>query len=117
MDRMSRKRLIELFSRSTQPFLSAGPAAECARIVVARFGGEVRGFQCVCNPAAGLGHDHDFAITEDRFLVDPWLWRYQGDRPVLDLADTTEVSEAIRRYGPEENWFVRSEALLRLMCG
>ena len=59
----------------------------------------------------------DSAITADRFLVDPWLWRYQGDRPVLDLTDNADVTEAVNRYAPEENCFVRPEALLRLMSG
>jgi conjugative relaxase-like TrwC/TraI family protein len=45
-----------------------------------------------------------FAITEDRFLVDPWLFHYYGDSPVLDLTEPAGQAEAFARYGPEENW-------------
>src|SRR5580700_5340924 len=30
---------------------------------------------------------HDFAITEDRFLVDPWVFHYYAESPVLDLTE------------------------------
>jgi hypothetical protein len=83
--------------------------------VVSRFGGEVRGFQYSCNREAGVGTSHEFAITADRFLVDPWLWQYRGERPVLDLTETTDFMEALKRYGPEDNWFERPEALLDRM--
>jgi hypothetical protein len=115
MIRSSRKTLIEFFARNRKAFLSVGPSSECARLVVSRFGGEVRGFQFACNRAAGVGIDHEFAITGDRFLVDPWLWRYRGERPVLDLTENIDFMEAVKRYGPEDNWFEQSEALLDRM--
>jgi hypothetical protein len=49
-------------------------------------------------------YGHDFAITEDRFLVDPWLCHYYGDPPVLDLTEPAVQAEAAARYGPAENW-------------
>jgi hypothetical protein len=47
---------------------------------------------------------HDFAITEDRLLVDAWLYHYYGETPVLDLEEVGGRAEAYLRYGPEENW-------------
>ena len=59
------------------------------------------------NPTARVGeveYGHDFAITEDRFLVDPWLFHYYGVSPVLDLTERVGQAESVERYGPEENW-------------
>jgi hypothetical protein len=36
--------------------------------------------------------------------VDPWLFHYYGELPVLDLRVPAERAEALARYGPEENW-------------
>jgi hypothetical protein len=111
MARDSHKRRLERFSRNERIF----PGGEhetrnctgCARIIAERFGGEVRGYYHAHNPTAGVGETeggHDFAITSDRFLVDPWLFHYYGMSPVLDLDDPAEQAEALVRYGPEENW-------------
>ena len=65
------------------------------------------GYYHADNPSARVGeveYGHDFAITEDRFLVDPWLFHYYGDSPVLDLTELVGQAEAAGRYGPEENW-------------
>jgi len=86
---------------------STGNCTNCARIVTARFGGEVRGYYQSDNPTARVGeteYGHDFAITADRFLVDPWLFHYYGDSPVLDLTAQNDRAEAFARYGPEEKW-------------
>ena len=59
------------------------------------------------NPAARVGETeggHDFAVTADRFLVDPWLYHYYGESPVLDMDVPSDRAEAFARYGPEENW-------------
>ena len=45
-------------------------------------------------------------MTADRFVVDPWLFHYYGDSPVLDLTEPAGQAEAAARYGPEENWEV-----------
>ena len=111
MDRDSYKRRLERFSRSERIF----PGAEhetrnCtsyARIIADRFGGEVRGYYHAHNPTAQVGETeggHDFAITSDRFLVDPWLFHYYGVPPVLDMEVPEDRAEALARYGPEENW-------------
>ena len=111
MDRGSRKRRLDRFSRNERLF----PGGEhetrhctgCARIIADRFGGEVRGYWHDDNPAARVGEvegGHDFAITSDRVLVDPWLFHYYGESPVLDLNIPAERAESLARYGPEENW-------------
>jgi hypothetical protein len=111
MDRDSRKRRLDRFSRNERIF----PGGEhetrnctaCARIIAERFGGEVRGYYHNENPTARVGeaeYGHDFAVTSERFLVDPWLFHYYGDSPVLDMDVPSERAEALTRYGPEENW-------------
>jgi hypothetical protein len=67
----------------------------------------VVGYYYKDNPTARVGEvefGHDFAITEDRFLADPWLFHYYGDSPVLDLTEPAGQAEAAARYGPESNW-------------
>jgi hypothetical protein len=111
MDRDSHKRRLERFSRSARIFPGGedetGSCTGCARIIADRFGGEVRGYYHAHNPTARVGESeggHDFAITADRFLVDPWLFHYYGESPVLDLSNSVDQAEAMTRYGPEENW-------------
>ena len=109
--RESRKRRLDSFSRNERIF----PGGEhetrnctgCARIITERFGGEVRGYYHAHNPTARIGESeggHDFAITTDRFLVDPWLYHYYGEAPVMDMEVSADREEAFARYGPEENW-------------
>jgi hypothetical protein len=111
MDRENRKRRLDRFSRNERIF----PGGEhetrnctaCARIIADRFGGEVRGYFHAENRRARVGEGefgHDFAITADRFIVDPWLFHYYGEPPVLDLDVPADRAEAFARYGPEENW-------------
>jgi hypothetical protein len=111
MDRTTRKKRLERFSRSERIFPGGehetGNCTACARIITRRFGGEVRGYYHADNPSARVGeiqYGHDFAVTEDRFLVDPWLYHYYGESPVLDMDVHADRAEAAARYGPEENW-------------
>jgi hypothetical protein len=111
MDRDSYKRRLVRFARSERIFPGGehetGHCTACARIVAERFGGEVRGYFHDHNPSATVGEvegGHDFAITRDQFLVDPWLYHYYGEPPVLDMTVRAERAEALTRYGPEENW-------------
>jgi hypothetical protein len=111
MDRDARKRRLERFSRNERIFPGGedetGHCGACARIIAERFGGEVRGYWHEDNPTARAGEvegGHDFAVTADHFLVDPWLYHYYGDAPVLDMDVPADRSEASLRYGPQENW-------------
>jgi hypothetical protein len=111
MDRNSHKRLLERFSRSKEIFPGGqhetSNCGACARIITEQFGGEVRGYYHAHNPTARVGEaegGHDFGITPDGFLVDPWLFHFCGETPVLDMANPDDRAEALIRYGPEENW-------------
>jgi hypothetical protein len=111
MDRDSYKRRLERFSRNERIFPGGvhetGNCTACARIITERFGGEVRGYYHAHNSTARAGETeggHDFAVTPERFLVDPWLFHYYGESPVLDMATPAGRAEALSRYGPEENW-------------
>jgi hypothetical protein len=109
--RKSRKQILARFARNEKIFPGGehetGYCTACAQIITARFGGEVRGYYHDDNMTAGVGEvegGHDFAITSDRFLVDPWLFHYYEQSPVLDLTIATDRCEALKRYGPEERW-------------
>jgi len=111
VDRDARRRRLERFSRNEKIFPGGdhptGNCGACARIIADRFGGEVRGYWHEDNPTARAGEvegGHDFAVTADRFLVDPWLYHYYGESPVLDLAEPAGQAEAASRYGPEQKW-------------
>lgn len=111
MDRDSYKRRLERFSRNERIFPGreheTASCTGCDLVITNRFGGEVRGYYHAHNPGARIGESeggHDFAITPDRFLVDPWLFHYYGESPVLDMANPTDRAAALERYGPEENW-------------
>jgi hypothetical protein len=108
--RRQRRGRLERFASNDRVFPGGdhptGNCGACARIVTDRFGGKVVGYYHADNPTARVGETefgHDFAITEDRFLVDPWLFHYYGDAPVLDLTEPVGQAEAAARYGPEEN--------------
>lgn len=111
LKRLAWKRRLVRFARNAKLFPGGehetANCAACARIIVARFGGEVRGYYHADNAAARVGeleYGHDFAITPERFLVDPWLFHYYGEAPVLDLTCAPDRAEALARYGPEDKW-------------
>src|SRR4051794_36425700 len=113
MDRTLRRRRLERFARSTRIFPggdhATGNCAACAHIICTRFGGEVRGYHHCDNQCARVGElesGHDFAVTTDHFLVDPWLFHYYGDSPVLDLTVPEDKEEARARYGSVEHWLL-----------
>jgi hypothetical protein len=109
--RRQRRGRLERFARSERIFPggdhSTRHCGACARIIADRFGGEVRGYWHDDNPAASVGETeggHDFAVTADRFLVEPWLYHYYGESPVLDMDVPADRAEVVARYGPEVNW-------------
>ena len=110
-DRRTRRNELDLFAQDEARFSSAERGMTCsesADVVVGAFGGEVRGYWNADNPTATVAREccdgHDFAITPDRFLVDPWLFHYWAETPVLDLEDGADKATAEMRYGPEEKW-------------
>jgi hypothetical protein len=105
-----RERLAD-FARDAERFPGgpheSGSCTGCAYLVVEHFGGQVRGYFHAHNEGARVGETeggHDFAITSERFLVDAWIFHYYGEEPVLDLNIDGDLTEALARYGPEENW-------------
>ncbi len=82
-------------------------------IQVARaFSGVVLGYLAEDNPVAELGEaytqGHDFAIIDERWLVDFWAWRTTDllDLPFLDLEAPIDLSIATRLYGNGRHWDV-----------
>lgn len=52
----------------------------------------------------GDGDDgHVFAIVEDRFIVDPWMYETE-QRSVYDLQDPADAAEISRLYGDRSTW-------------
>ena len=52
-----------------------------------------------------IGDGHDFAIVDDRYIVDPWITEFGGSKQgVFDLQDPSD-EDAIRAiYGDSSNW-------------
>lgn len=49
---------------------------------------------------------HDFAIVDDRYLIDPWVRLVAAveDQIFYDLNDPADFAKAVRIYGPREKW-------------
>jgi hypothetical protein len=94
-------------------FRSGGSCAVCtdSAIKIARhFRGKVLGYECATNPGAAIDKQvcggHDFAIIDNRFVVDYWAFRVIGfiTDPVLDLAKYLDAVEVARLYGDPSAW-------------
>ncbi len=59
------------------------------------------------------GDGHDFAIVDDRYLVDPWARLVAGvrDQIVYDLEDAGDLSLVKKIYGLRKNWKTVREAI------
>ena len=109
--RLTLREILDGFARDVERFPGGpndtGSCTGCAYLVVEQFGGQVRGYFHAHNDTARVGESeggHDFAITPEGFLVDAWVFHYRGEAPVLDLTLSEDRTEALARYGPEENW-------------
>lgn len=94
-------------------FRSGGSCLVCtdsAIKVVRRFGGKVFGYNCTQNPSAVIGKHfcagHDFAVVENRFLVDYWVYRVTGliADPVFDLLSEKNLRAVRSLYGHQDSW-------------
>lgn len=105
----------ELFNEDAEEwqFLDGTAAALCtssAIQVVRHFAGRVVGYFSTDNPIAEIGlpdHDgHDFALIDDRWLVDYWAWHVEGlvATPIFDLSNIADRTEVARLYGSPEQW-------------
>lgn len=69
----------------------------------------VYGFWSKDNPSwagARLVDGHDFALVEERYIVDPWIveTEHLSDRAVFDLHDPADAAEIHRIYGDRRTW-------------
>lgn len=105
----------EIYNEAEQQwqFADGSPCVECTRSAeqVARcFHGKVIGYWAAHNPTVMIGskfgEGHDFAIVEDRWLVDYWAWQVTGllDDPILGLEDPNAQVLTSRLYGHDSRW-------------
>lgn len=94
-------------------FRSGGSCCCCtdAAIKVANaFGGRVVGYSASRNRSALVGgaycEGHDFALVENRFIVDYWAFRVARltTKPVFDLNSREDQGLAARFYGNADSW-------------
>lgn len=79
---------------------------------------KVVGFYTINNPDCdiareGLVSGHDFAIVNERWLIDPWFRLVEGDmrKPVVhDLRDPDDVESVLKIYGDPAYWEESSSA-------
>lgn len=72
------------------------------------------GFANIANPTSRVARDlfhpggHDFAVVDDRYIVDPWVRLVAGRllQIVFDLQDPLEAANALDIYGPRACWKV-----------
>lgn len=73
---------------------------------------KIVGFANVDNPESRVAKEeihpegHDFAIVDDRFLVDPWikLVACETQQVVFDLANPMDQAVVLDFYGPRDLW-------------
>ena len=93
----------------------------CAEQIIAKFGGEVFGWEEGTNPTSVVagpthgarlddGQGHDFAIVDGRYLVDPWAVNVEGSstRAAFDLLNPDDRLEVARLYGDPNTWMRRT---------
>ena len=90
-------------------------AVECtnwARYVRRAHGARAKlyGFHCEDNPTATgmerLAGGHDFAVLDDRYIIDGWLASVESELtdPVLDMHDPALAETILTFYGKPECW-------------
>jgi hypothetical protein len=67
------------------------------------------GFDSDENPESEIAQccgGHDFAVVDDRFLVDGWVVNVEGlsERAVFDMHDAADMPEVHRLYGDLATW-------------
>lgn len=82
-----------------------------ARAVAAALPGRVRlyGFYEQDNPTARTGlavGGHDFAVVDDRFIVDPWIRLVEGMAELIcfDLHDPGDAATTADLFGDRSPW-------------
>lgn len=71
---------------------------------------KIYGFFCEDNPSATamdrLAEGHDFAVLDNRFIIDGWLTSVEGElaEPLIDLEDPGMARAVQRFYGSPACW-------------
>lgn len=73
---------------------------------------QIFGFTNAANPHCEFARQelhpggHDFAVVDDRWLIDPWVRHVACayDEIVYDMDDLADKALVIQRYGNKENW-------------
>lgn len=87
-----------------------GTCTNCAWFVVNRLRkGDVYGFDVEDNPDSFVAQDvggHDFAVIDNRFIVDPWISLYTGqeDQIVYDMANPADQQKIKHLFGDKNKW-------------
>ncbi len=96
--------------------LCTGYACEISKLYPGRT--RLFGFNSEDNNKSAIAHDfggHDFAVLDNRFIVDPWIPEITngeyGKRSVFDLNDKRDNAIVNRLYGPRESWGEPNSAL------
>lgn len=94
-------------------FSNGGQCTTCtdsAWRIATQFSGRVVGYYSRDNPIARIGlpevEGHDFALINERWLVDYWAWRIAriAPKPILDLSRAADRTAACVLYGPTYVW-------------
>ena len=89
---------------------ACGLCTSSAIQVARQFDGLVVGYYSNDNSTAEIrlpNHDgHDFALINDRWLVDYWAWHVEGlvASPIFDLSNDADRREVTRLYGSTVKW-------------
>lgn len=71
---------------------------------------KVWGFYSADNPGTvwdRLADGHDFAVIDNRFIVDPFAVEFEAEGTgIYDLEDPEDRTEVLRIYGDQANWEV-----------
>lgn len=88
----------------------AALCGDCAHYIRSReINTAIYGFWSKENPTwagAGLVDGHDFAVVDERYIVDPWILETEAlsHRAVFDLLDPSHATEVRRLYGDRSKW-------------
>ena len=115
MDFLSGLREEEYFDQEEELWLfrnggQCGVCTDSAMRLAAQFGGVVIGYFASDNPSAAIGEPitagHDFAIIDERWVVDYWSWRVTDlmSNPILDLHVRSDRHMVHRLFGDTAQW-------------
>lgn len=84
-----------------------GTCTNTAAYMADKLGGEIYGYLSEDNPTAVVGeaeYGHDFAVVDDRYLVDFWAAETYSYPPLYDMKDRLDLKEVEKMYGDRSKW-------------